>query len=296
VPKLRLKKDPAWSIRNHSFGRYDSSTGELIVALGNRHIMDVLRTLAHELTHRKQDEQDQMPPDAGETGSSYENEANSQAGVLMREYAEMHPEYFEDVAVNESSGYIPTKSQANDPRFKMALTVDVHPGQTGREANKMALKTNKQGKPGLLIKSANMIGEAAKSYGYNSKPLSQVPGEQEDELGNQEATGPEFEPQFPAGTTKVDVSDLTDWYRLGMDISDMDDADPEDYNQGPPQTVITFPSDEAEQGYLKQFKRLGLKTHDLDPDVEGGEDTAGKHLNKALAEELEAFKVIIIDE
>jgi hypothetical protein len=290
VPKLRLKKDPAWSIRNHSFGRYDSSTGELIVALGNRHIMDVLRTLAHELTHRKQDEQDQMPPDAGETGSSYENEANSQAGVLMREYAEMHPEYFEDVAVNESSGYIPTKSQANDPRFKMALTVDVHPGQTGKEANKMALKTNKQGKPGLLIKSANMIGEAAKSYVYNSKPLSQVPGEQEDELGNQEATGPEFEPQFPAGTTKVDVSDLTDWYRLGMDISDMDDADPEDYNQGPPQTVITFPSDEAEQGYLKQFKRLGLKTHDLDPDVEGGEDNTGKHLNKALAEELEAFK------
>ena len=163
VPRLRLKKDPAWSIRNKSFGRYDNATGELIVALGNRHIMDILRTLAHELTHRKQDEREDMPPNAGETGSPYENEAHARAGMLMRDYAAMHPEYFKDVTVNEASGYIPTKSQARDPRFKMALTVDVHPGQTGHEANKMALKTDKQGKPGLLIKSANMIGEAAKT-------------------------------------------------------------------------------------------------------------------------------------
>jgi pyrimidine deaminase RibD-like protein len=210
----------------------------------------------------------------------------------MRDFADAHPDLFDHKAIAEASGYIPTRAQANDPRFKTALTVDVHPGQTGKEANKMALKTDAQGKPGLLIKSANMIGEAAKSksYGYGSTPLSQVPGEREDELGNQEATGPEFPPQMPAGTTKVDVSDLTDWYRLGMDISDLDDADPEDYNQGPPQTVVVFPSDEAEQGYLKQFKRLGLKTHDMDPDVEGGEDTTGKHLREALAEEFELFE------
>jgi len=291
VPKLRLKKDPAWSVRNKSFGRYDNATGELIVALGNRHIMDILRTLAHELVHRKQDETESMPPDAGETGSEHENEANAKAGVLMRNYAELHPEYFQDAVAESASGYIPTKKQANDPRYAMALTVDIKPGQVGKEANKMALKTDKQGKPGLLIKSANLQeASAKKTYGYNSTPLTQEPGEVEDDLGNQEATGPEFPPQMPAGTTKVDVTDLTDWYRLGMDISDMDDADPEDYNQGPPQTVIVFPSDKAEQGYLKQFKRLGLKTHDMDPDVEGGEDTTGKHLRNKLAEELASFK------
>jgi len=291
LPKFKLHKSPDWSVKNQSFGRYTNDTDTIDLAIGDRHIMDILRTLAHELQHRVQDERETMPPDAGETGSPYENEAHAVAGVVMRKFADMHPEYFEDVPVNEASGYIPTKAQANDSRFKMALTVDVHPGQTGKEANKMALKTDKQGKPGLLIKSANLQeGTAKKSYGYNSTPLSQVPGEQEDDLGNQEATGPEFEPQMPAGTTKVDVSDLTDWYRLGMDISDMDDADPKDYNQGPPQTVIVFPSDEAEQGYLKQFKRLGLKTHDIDPDVEGGEDLEGKHLEKRLAEELEAFK------
>jgi len=77
--------------------------------------------------------------------------------------------------------------------------------------------------------------------------------------------GPETPPQMPAGTTKVDVSDTQDWYQLGMDISNISAAKPEEYNQGPPHTVIVFPSDEFEQPYLKQFKRLGLKTHDIDP-------------------------------
>lgn len=294
IPKLKIRKDPQWSVINKSFGLYRNDLKQIELATGNRHIMDVLRTLAHELQHRKQDEREHMPAGAGETGSRFENEANAQAGVLMRKYAELHPEYFEDVPVSESaSGYIPkNKKEAAMPQYAMALSVDIKPGQVGKEANKMALKTNKQGKPGLLMKTANMIGEAAtsKSHGYNSTPMSQVPGEQEDDLGNQEATGPEFEPQMPAGTTKIEVGDLTDWYRLGMDISDLDDADPEDYNQGPPQTVVVFPSDEAEQGYLKQFKRLGLKTHDLDPDVAGGEDTTGKHMHESLAEELQAFK------
>jgi len=293
MPRIRLRKDPQWPVRHKTFGRYNNDEKMLEVAWGQRHIMDVLRTVAHELTHKHQHERDgsDMGSDAGETGSPYENEANARAGVLMRDYAKLHPEYFaagqaDDLA--EASGYIPTKKQARDPRFSMALTKDVRPGAVGKEANKLGLKTDSQGHPGLLMTGlANALREfketgktSGKSYGYNSTPLSQVPGEREDELGNQEATGPEFPPEMPAGTTKIDVTDLTDWYRLGMDISDLDDADPADYNQGPPQTVVVFPSDEAEQGYLKQFKRLGLKTHDIDPDVEGGEDVTDKHQPK----------------
>ena len=295
LPQIKLHTDPAWSTGAHSFGRYDPDTHVLNVSLPNRHILDVLRTVAHELTHCRQNQDHPLPDNAGETGSKWENEANARAGIFMRDFAEAHPEYFEQQPLGESaSGYIPTKRQAKDPRYSMALTVDIKPGQVGKEANKMKLDTDSQGRPGLLMKTANLRESLAaefaafsegKSYGYGSTPLTQVPGEIEDELGNQEATGPEFPPQMPAGTTKIDVSDLTDWYRLGMDISDLDDADPEDYNQGPPQTVIVFPSDEAEQGYLKQFKRLGLKTHDMDPDVEGGEDLTGKHLHRELEEE-----------
>jgi hypothetical protein len=112
--------------------------------------MDVLRTVAHELTHKHQHEREDVPANAGETGSPYENEANARAGVLMRDYARLHPELFDagETELGESaSGYIPTKKQANDPRFKMALTVDIKPGQLGKEANKLNLKTSKQGIP-----------------------------------------------------------------------------------------------------------------------------------------------------
>jgi hypothetical protein len=137
----------------------------LEVAWGQRHIMDVLRTVAHELTHKHQHERDgsDMGPDAGETGSPYENEANARAGVLMRDYAKLHPEHFaagqtDDLA--EASGYIPTKKQARDPRFSMALTKDIRPGAVGKEANKLGLKTDSQGKPGLLMTGlANALRE-----------------------------------------------------------------------------------------------------------------------------------------
>ena len=44
--------------------------------------------------------------------------------------------------VNEASGYIPTAAQANDPRFKTALTVDVRPGAIQRNIKALALDAN----------------------------------------------------------------------------------------------------------------------------------------------------------
>ena len=158
-PTIKFKRDPEWSARNKTFGRFNHETNLLEVSLAGRHVMDILRTVAHELTHQRQHEVGNVPDTAGETGSEWENEANARAGVLMREYAQQHPEYFADESLEESSGYIPTKKQANDPRFKMALTPDVRPGATGREANKMALKTDSQGRPALLMKTANQMHE-----------------------------------------------------------------------------------------------------------------------------------------
>ena len=158
-PRIRFRRDPAWSARNKTFGRFNHDTNELEVSLADRHVMDILRTVAHELTHQRQHETDLLPDDAGATGSEWENEANASAGILMRNYAEAHPEFFVPGTIEESaSGYIPTKSQAKDPRFSMALTVDIKPGQVGKEANKLKLKTDRQGHP--QIAQANGLFEA----------------------------------------------------------------------------------------------------------------------------------------
>jgi hypothetical protein len=157
MPKILIHHDEDWSEQNHSFGMYVPERHELHVSLSNRHLLDVLRTTAHELCHCAQHEQEPLPDHAGDTGSDWENEAHAVAGIIMRDFANAHPEYFKQDAIQESaSGYIPTKKQAKDPRYSMALTVDIKPGQVGKEANKLALQTDKQGKPALLMKTANL--------------------------------------------------------------------------------------------------------------------------------------------
>ena len=157
APEIILHSDPDWSKQNHSFGRYDADAHALEVNLADRHVMDILRTVAHELVHCRQNQQQPLPDHAGETGSAWENDANARAGVIMRDYAESNPEKFTESA----SGYIPkNKKEARDPRFSMALTQDIGPGQVGREANKLGLKTDANGKPALLIKSANTLAES----------------------------------------------------------------------------------------------------------------------------------------
>lgn len=97
LPKIKLRRDPQWSVVHKTFGRYINDRNLLEVAWGQRHLMDVLRTVAHELTHRHQHERDgkKMDNTAGETGSPWENEANARAGVLMRDYGRLHPELFD---------------------------------------------------------------------------------------------------------------------------------------------------------------------------------------------------------
>jgi hypothetical protein len=85
---------------------------------------------------------------------------------------------------------------------------------------------------------------------------------EDDEAGEVQGTGQLI--PFPHGTTMVDVSDIYDWYKLGMVISDLDDADPQSFGQGAPHTVIAFGSEEEEHKMLPLLKKLGLGLHDID--------------------------------
>lgn len=97
-PQLRLGTDD-----QPSFGRYANEENAVYLAIENRHIIDILRTLAHELVHYKQDLQGQLAHDSGETGSDEENQANSQAGVVMRNFNKKFPKYFSTTPVGSNS-------------------------------------------------------------------------------------------------------------------------------------------------------------------------------------------------
>jgi putative chitinase len=112
---------------------------------------------------------------------------------------------------------------------------------------------------------------------YKMPQPSQGPGRYRD---LNEPLGPESPPKMPSGTVKVDVSDTQDWYQLGQDISNLAIANKAHYNQGPPHTVLAFGSEDLEHMYIRQLKRLGLNTHDLD---EPGEDDLDEGVKSALA-------------
>jgi hypothetical protein len=70
---------------------------------------------------------------------------------------------------------------------------------------------------------------------------------------------------MPAGTVKVDVSDVYDWYKLGQHISNLKGLGKHDFGQGPPSTIISFGSEEEEHKYIKDLEKTGLTTTDIDP-------------------------------
>lgn len=90
---------------------------------------------------------------------------------------------------------------------------------------------------------------------------------------------------WPAGTTKVKVSDVYDWYKIGMAISDLDDFSPEDFGQGPPETILAFGSEEEEQKFMPIMKKLGFKLTDID--LPGSEDIDEAYLVSDLIKHYE---------
>ena len=97
-PKIKLIRDPKQAAQRKSFGGYMPGGG-IEINIGNRHIMDVLRTLAHEMVHHKQDVAGKLNDRSGEDGSPEENEANAKAAVIMRLWGKMNPELFQRASI-----------------------------------------------------------------------------------------------------------------------------------------------------------------------------------------------------
>ena len=428
-----------------TFGSYVNDEQTLYVALANRHPNDILRTIAHELTHFKQDTEHELHADSGETGSKHENQANAIAGIVMRNFNKMYPEYLRvrPIVLESWSQQYKSSINCNNPKGfsqrahcqgrkknesieeklnrtgsnelvifdiddtllhttakinvidtetgkpKLSLTnqqfnnYKLNPGEefdfgefrdaakfeeesvpigpmldklksdlaagknvvmlTARadfDNQKAVWRTfkkhgidintdvhlyragNQPGAGSPAVKKAIHVNDWLKSGNYNKvvmyddseKNLSVFKSlekrfpdvsfeahhvsEKGDTTQVESAgdrgdipTGPgqQLIP-FPKGTTMVDVSDIYDWYKLGMVISDLDDADPKMFGQGAPHTVIAFGSEEEEHKLLPLLKKLGLTVHDIDRPEDVKKAIPAKMFANDLAETIRKVK------
>ena len=83
-----------------TFGKYVNEEGIIYLGIEDRHPLDIIRTLAHELAHFKQGTEHQLDANSGDTGSNVENQAHEVAGIIMRKFDKEHPEYFNAPAVD----------------------------------------------------------------------------------------------------------------------------------------------------------------------------------------------------
>lgn len=98
-PKIKFDEDELFGSKNKSFGQFFPHENKIIIATSNRNLADIMRTLGHELVHSKQCEDGKIdllnPKESGRDGSTIENEANSKAAVLMREFGRSNPDIYE---------------------------------------------------------------------------------------------------------------------------------------------------------------------------------------------------------
>jgi len=92
---LTLSRDNDVARSMHTFGSFNPNNDKIWLYVKNRNMADLLRTLAHELVHRKQAEDGRIDYNSGETGSEIENEANAQAGVLLRKFGKQNEEIYQ---------------------------------------------------------------------------------------------------------------------------------------------------------------------------------------------------------
>lgn len=69
-------------------GVYDPDTDQVNAVAEGRALADVLRTIAHEMTHKKQNDNDEIGDDYTQIGGFAEDEANVKAGNLVKMYVE----------------------------------------------------------------------------------------------------------------------------------------------------------------------------------------------------------------
>lgn len=139
TPKIRFKE----TTPGQTFATWCPE--EITIAVTNRHPMDVFRSLAHELVHQKQHENNVLHAESGQTGSEHENEANATAGVIMRNFAKLNPQFFGLSAINESKfSWQIGRRKDRKPRFSYQKSKKPYP-KSIRETRALINKSKESG-------------------------------------------------------------------------------------------------------------------------------------------------------
>jgi hypothetical protein len=93
--KIELAFEKTPDIRTTAY--YNNGEKRVKVYVKNRAIVDVCRSIAHELVHHKQNISGAFEDaeDPGADGSEFENEANAVAGVIIRKWGRLNPAIYD---------------------------------------------------------------------------------------------------------------------------------------------------------------------------------------------------------
>jgi hypothetical protein len=101
--QLELKTIPTIKVQNNRDGlkttaNYDYTKENKIIKVcaKNRALVDVCRSIAHEMVHHKQFEQGRLKVQPPDIGGEIEDEANAKAGQFIKMYAKEDPNIYNE--------------------------------------------------------------------------------------------------------------------------------------------------------------------------------------------------------
>lgn len=95
IPKIDLSYDTQDAQDNHHTGLHRSGSNVIWVYVKNRNLVDILRTVFHELVHQRQDELGMIKPGDSYPGSPIEAMADMLAGKYIKIYGEQNHHIFQ---------------------------------------------------------------------------------------------------------------------------------------------------------------------------------------------------------
>ena len=95
TPVVEFSYDTDEAQSGHHTGRHTQGENKVWVYARNRNMVDIMRTVFHELVHCRQGELDMIKDGDSYPGSPIEAEADMMAGKYMKIFGKMHPEIFQ---------------------------------------------------------------------------------------------------------------------------------------------------------------------------------------------------------